>query len=262
MDYPRDINPALTNNILSVMYKVDEDPVYRQLNKQVYNETAQTFYDNNCRKPITNTEIITYFLTNPKRFGKVVYEEEENEINMIFMMYSLPVFNNGRYDSTRNGFYTIDEEYIHQEIDHQIISTNDIIKDLNIDMDMDLMTIYNITKNRGDCMRVNCNYAKESVIRIFNKHRALKGSFYQIYYYYQYLILNAFVFDILDKQYELIHSFVVKPIGIVYENVDDYMESLLSNPIDQDLYNEQIKIMLNDINELEPKILNYIHTYM
>ena len=91
---------------------------------------------------------------------------------------------------------------------------DDIIKDLNIDMDMDLMTIYNITKNRGDCMRVNRNYAKESVIRIFNKHRALKGSFYQIYYYYQYLILNAFVFDILDKQYELIHSFVVKPISI------------------------------------------------
>lgn len=265
MNYPRDINPVLTNNILTSMYNVDEDKVYRQLNTQVYNETAQTFYDKNCDRPISNNEIINYILTKPKRIGKVVYEEPENEKNVIFIMWTLPSFNTRNYYATHSVLYLNDEDepYVNQDVFDRVTSMDDIIEGVETDilLDMDLMTTYNMYINRKNCMRVNKNYAKQKVIKLFKSHALKTKDFYDTYYYYQYLLLNAFVFDILDRQYEPIQLFFVKPIDMAYENVDEYMENFF-NPVDKELYNEQMNTILNAIDELEPKILNYIHNYM
>lgn len=266
--FPKNLNPILANNILTSIYNVDENQVYRQINKQIYNETAQTFYNTNQNRKITNREIVNYLLTSPKRFGKVIYETDEEESNIAFTMFTLPVFNTGDYHvgysiiTTKN----YDEDpYVHNAISNRTQSFNDIIDNVETDVgiDLDLMTVYNIYKNRGNCIRVNKHYAKEKVIMVFNNHQLKSNSFSDIYYYYQYLLLNGFVFDILDKQYDPIQLFFVRPIDFQEnENLDDYMDRFMSNPVDIDLYNNQLQNILTEIKELEPKILNYIHTYM
>ena len=264
--FPQNINPALKNNILTAMYNVDEHSVYRQLNKQIYNETAQTFYDKHYDKPISNHEIINYLLTNPKRFGKVVYDPAEG-LDIIFSMYTLPVFNIPYF--TQNITISVDidiDMYVHQELSTSDKSIESLIDEVesDYDLDMDLKTIYEIYKNRGDCMKVNRSYSKEAVVRIFNKRQQLKSdSFYQIYYYYNYLILNHFVFDILEKQFEPIPVFFVHPIEVIEnEELDLYMHRLLLNPVDLEVYKDQKIKIINAIDELELDLLNYIHKHL
>ena len=55
--HPVNLNPSLTNNILSSIYDVDDKQTYRRLNNQIYNETAETFYKRHCNKLIHPNEI-------------------------------------------------------------------------------------------------------------------------------------------------------------------------------------------------------------
>src|SRR5207244_2656513 len=66
--YNKPQNPELQYvmpNIMTHTYKVaPSERQLRQLNRQIYEETLQSFYDEECQKPIKFQELVRYLTTN------------------------------------------------------------------------------------------------------------------------------------------------------------------------------------------------------
>lgn len=54
-------------NIMTAIYHVDPYIKYRLLNKQIYNETAQLFYNSHCDDRLSKLEYNNYIATNPEK---------------------------------------------------------------------------------------------------------------------------------------------------------------------------------------------------
>lgn len=275
--YPINLNTGLSQNILASMYNVDPDIKYRQLNRQIYNETAQTFYHKNCDKSITSQEIANYLKTYPERLGIVVILEEDDdeyEISKIQFRHFYPrIFGAGQYNIEINDVYTklmYENNYFYMgnENDIDSIKMSRLIENiLNLvtprRFTYDLLTYYNIYKNRTNCMNVNKNYAKNKILKIFYEKTALDQSFLTISYVYHYLILNCFVFNLLEKSYEPLPPIALIPNGNIKDLMSEgelvgYMLDAMENPIDEKLQRKQKVNMVTEIMTLSKRLENHI----
>lgn len=275
---PVNLNSGVTENIMSSMYNVDPRLTYRQLNKQIYDESKISFYQRNCDKPLSKQEIIKYINTKPKKLGIVfLYEAEEDDYfeNTIKFSYLTKQFFKSAYAAEYNSIniflnYNNNDYFVENNFENMgtptIDTLIDIINDKHI-FDYDLLTIYNIYKNRGDCMRVNKNYAKNKVLNELNNILDIQDTFFEIYYCYEYLILNFFMFDIEEKfdeldtirlKYQTAYRSIIN-----YESheIIDYINNAMENPIDENFkeYERLREYMLNEIERLTPKIISYIN---
>lgn len=75
--------------------------------------------------------------------------------------------------------------------------------------------------------------------------------------YYQYLIMNCFMINILDKSYHLLPLINMIPMIKASPSLE-YLYDILEKPVDIQVYQAQKEIMLNVISILEPKIIGYI----
>ena len=120
--------------------------------------------------------------------------------------------------------------------------------------------MYNVYKSRTNCIIVNKHYAKQKIIEHLEWCKTVSTkSFLRIYCYYQYLILNCFVFNIVNEIYDLLPSIRFNYVNVPSIIQKQHMVDILENPIEDDLYNQQKLKMLNDIDRLELKIINHIH---
>ncbi len=272
---PIHLKSGVTENILSSMYDVDPRLTYRQLNKQVYNESGMSFYKKNCDKPLTPREIINYINTNPEKIG-IVYEDEDeeedfSEVGIKFLYLNKFFLQDDRYLGETNMFKTRLEgdEYV---LKNRLSTwgtpdTETIIEiiDMNFVTDYDLLTIYNVYKNRGDCMRVNKNYAKEKTLSILDNNTATsKDSLFKIYYCYEYLILNCFMFDIPYKYKELddlelkYETPVISIINFTGDIVLNHIQQAMDKPENSQLYNTLKQFMLKEIERITPSIIKHV----
>lgn len=271
---PIHLKSGVTENILSSMYDVDPRLTYRQLNKQVYNESGLSFYKKNCDKPLTPREIINYINTNPTKIGIVYLDENEDndffEVGIKFLYLNKFFLQQDSYSGENNMFKTqLREEYVLKnrvdtwgspdtEMIVEIINTNFVT-------DYDLLTIYNVYKNRGDCMRVNKNYAKEKTLSILDNNTATsKDSLFKIYYCYEYLILNCFMFDIAYKYKELddlelkYEAPVISIMNFTGDIVLNHIQEAMDKPQNSQLYNTLKQFMLKEIERITPSIIKHI----
>ena len=104
-------------HLKSGVYDVDPRLTYRQLNRQVYNESGMSFYKKNCDKPLSTREIINYINTNPTKIG-IVYEDEDEEdffeVGVKFLYLNKFFLQHDRYTGETNMFKTRleDDEYV------------------------------------------------------------------------------------------------------------------------------------------------------
>lgn len=155
-------------DILSSIYDVDPSINYRQLNKRVYNQTALSFYEKNCNKPITLDEITNYVNSKPDKIAFIAHLEpyftdDSAELGLFFRnFYKRKIVDKYVRETfaveivvNENNAFTTNHSYIRGD------DINDILEESTLDKTYDLYTLYNIYKNRTNCMRVNENYAKE-----------------------------------------------------------------------------------------------------
>ena len=110
-------------------------------------------------------------------------------------------------------------------------------------------------------MIVNKNYAKDKILDIFYTKTALDQSFLTISYVYHYLILNCFVFNLLDKSYKKLPPIDLIPNNINVTTEGELVGSMLDameNPIDEKLQRKQKLSMLTEIMILSKRLENYI----
>ena len=271
---PVHLKSGVTENILSSMYDVDPRLTYRQLNKQVYNESGLSFYKKNCDKPLTPREIINYINTNPKKMGIVYLDENEDvdffEVGVKFLYLNKFFLQQDGYSGENNMFKTqLREEYVlKNRVDTWGTPDTEMIINIindNFVTDYDLLTIYNVYKNRGDCMRVNKNYAKEKTLSILDNNTATsKDSLFKIYYCYEYLILNCFMFDIPYKYKELddlalkYETPVISIMNFTGDIVLNHIQQAMDKPENSQLYNTLKQFMLKEIERITPSIIKHI----
>ena len=273
------LKSGVMENILSSMYDVDPDIKYRQLNRQIYDESKLSFYNKNCDKLITNREIINYINTKPKKIGLIKVEEDEDEdmgssTNIKFTYLTRSFLDYTKYTGEYNTIsFILTEDMPQDYIVHNIVEdwgrpnipmlVNMVVSDIIIGMD--LLTMYHIYKNRGDCMRVNKNYAKNKVLNYLNGFVNNAQSFYKIYYLYEYLILNCFILDIPVKEYTELESLtlefkeVLSLQNYTVNEVLDALEQDIEDHKDIQLYQAHKTLMMNEINKLFPIIDNYFN---
>ena len=259
---------ALIANIMTAIYHVDPDIKYRLLNKQVYKETAQAFYDKYNNHSISKFEYRHYINTTPLKFGYLAltskFTSHNYQYDVSVNYCSLPIFKPSEYN-VLNSQLTITNyltKYVYMvQCAHTRKVSFETLKD-NLEYDIenyDLLTKYTIYKNRTNCMMVNPYYAKQKILNHMHDYKNIRTeSFLPIYCYYQYLILNCFIFNLMDKAYDLIPYIQFYYVSNMSETKED-VNRMLDNPIDVDIYNQQKIIMLNEIDRLEVKIIDYIH---
>lgn len=251
-------------DILSMIYNVDPRVDYRQLSKQLYNQTGLSFYEKNCDKPLTLTEIRNYITTKPDSFGMIhkVVELDGDPIVIIFC----------------NVIYQckMSDGYINEDIVFDIYHgrynafTENYIRSSSIEMDKlltnikdgtyDLYTLYQVYKNRTNCMKVNKNYAKEKIMKEFIKETKLDDSFLNTYIVYIYLCMNCYVFGEKMK-YREIKRLKYNPEYIRPRNdkeILDYIYGLLERPLQPELYEIEKNKMLEQINIMYNIVVNHI----
>ena len=257
-------------NIMTAIYHVDPDIKYRLLNKQIYRETAQAFYDNYNNQFISKLEYLNYIHTQPLKFGYFIFNHStinvDSETQMMMYYYDLSLFNRNQYNimlntliiENKNGVTFSKNKMDNKSLTDPLISP--YVEQLVIE-NFDLFTKYNIYKSRTNCTIINKNYPKQKILYHISTYKDISTkSFLRIYCYYQYLILNCFVVNILDRVYDLIPKIEFKYAPLPKEVGRKDIESVLENPIDVDIYNQQKIIMLNEIDRLEIKLMDYINT--
>lgn len=254
-------------NIMTAIYHVNPYIKYRLLNKQIYRETAQVFYEKygNCK--ISELEYSNYINTHPSKFGYLQFSSYKDIITEYYvrMIYhSLPLFKSTHYHVIDNTLMSVNntttrEIVVNPHLDYDFISFDEL-KIKGIIENYDLLTLYNVYKSRTNCTIVNKHYAQQKIIEHLELCKTVSTkSFLHIYCYYQYLILNCFVFNIVDEVYDLLPSMQFNYVNVPSTISKSYMMDILENPIDVDIYNQQKLKMLNDIERLELKIINHIH---
>lgn len=250
-------------DIFSSIYDVDPSINYRQLNKRVYNQTALSFYERNCNKPITLDEIVNYINSKPDKIAFIepllkYTDDTETAIELYFRNFYKGKIVDKYIKETfiiqtivnENEFFTINDSYI---------NGYDILENFTLDKTYDLYTLYNIYKNRINCMRVNKNYAKEKIMSIYKDKVDVDDSFLNIYYVYLYLVLNCSVFDI-PVNYIKINKIDLIPqpfnVDMSRDEASDFLYDILDRPENKELHNQEKQKMLSEINKLT-KLLNH-----
>src|SRR3982751_4649023 len=113
--------------------------------------------------------------------GIIILEEDEDEDEFIseirFIYLNRSFLDYDRYTAESNNIsYSLDNElpqnYTVKHIQEAWgTPTMDMIIDIfqdNFFLGMDLLSLYQMYRNRGDCLRVNKNYAKYKVIEYLN----------------------------------------------------------------------------------------------
>ena len=267
------MNSGVMNNIISSMYNVDPRLTYRQLNKQIYDETKMSFYMKNCDKPFNNQEIIKYINTKPKKIGIIILTEYEDEdgfkSEVIFGHFTRQFLNKNVYSGESNVFAVNVDGH---NGDHYVINYNEIWGTPSIDklieyvnsgyiLNYDLLTIYNIYNNRKDCTNVNKNYARNKVLsRLDEIIPDEQDSLYKIYFCYEYLLLNCFIFGI-DQDFEELDAFTIHyPFqNGTPENILNHIIKARDDPLDIKTYNKIKIFMLDEIERLTPIIVKSIN---
>ena len=271
------MDSGVLNNIMSAIYHIDPNIKYRQLNKQIYNETATTFYNTYSNLPIHKSEIINYIKTYPLKIGivKLIYDTEWDYayVGMAHhYLFKFTLFNTHDYPGNTNEFKIIASDGNNISIlvnnIHHYYSPHieDLINDVTLNQIMfyDLLTYYHIYNHRGDCIRVNKNYAKEKVIHELENHIKL-DSFFNIFMTYQYMLLNCFAFDILNETYNEMKTMALYNIIDIPANRTNkdtfliYLNESMNHPMNINLYNKQKEYMLHTIKKLKPQIENCIY---
>ncbi len=250
--------PGVIENIITAIYSIDKNYVYRQLNKQIYNETAQLYYETYKDIDITEKERINYYQSKPEKLG-IIYLSKQTDVLYINISYlNLPIFNNDFYILTNN-FLSINGSAI----------TN-IINNISVSIDRfngvyignhDILITYHVYKNRTNLTVVNKQYAIEKTLDRLNNYTI--DTFYRIYSYYHYIILNCFVFNMIDRHYNLLPQMTFKSVPVPTSNsaieIHQYLNNLLDNPIDNlKQYEMEKELMLNEIKRLKPKLIEII----
>lgn len=263
-------NPTIVNNIMSSMYDVDPNIKYRQLNKQIYNETGQFFYDKYCDLLINNKEIRDYLLSKPNKFGSVLATVFNNngtqEIALNNNYYELsPFVNIIYYVSTFTLDYHIDDQgnsILSNTIDVDVVSADKVNQLVASCRDYDLLTIFKVYQNRVNCMKVNERYAKEKILQEFEKRFMVNDndSLFNLYYSYQYMLLNCYVFN-MGEQPRLMDDLIVNDYDIPDDLSDgqlmDYFEDML-NGVEEKTQNQLSYFFVDEIERLKPLLLKHI----
>lgn len=270
------MNSGVMNNIMSSMYNVDPRLTYRQLNKQIYDETKMSFYMKNCDKPLSKQEIIKYINTKPKKIGIIILSEDEDDDHELitevkFAYFTRQFLNKNDYSGESNIFsVNVDEHNDYVINNYEIWGTPSIdrlIEYVNDDhiLNYDLLTIYRVYSSRKDCIKVNKNYARNKVLNVLDDIIADdQDSLYKIYFCYEYLLLNCFIFDI-DQDFEELDTFNIKNTQTVSlanatpEEVLNYIIEVMDNPLDIKRYNKIKIFMLDEIERLTPIIVKSIN---
>ena len=275
---PINLRSGVTENILTSIYNVDPQHKYRQLNRQIYDESKMSFYTRYCDNPITTSEIISYVNTKPKKIGIIILTDGQGVNNDRQYLFTQIQYGYLTKQALRNRYHgegsTIDlvlegREYnvYNDFIDWEPMDMNELTDITDIDIDYDLLTIYNIYKARKDCMRVNPLYAKQKVLAFLNQLTVIpQQSLFDIYYYYEYLLLNCFVFDIMDRTYGELKPFPLKPKNPLLldqatkTEVMQYLSKVMDDPIDYEVYDEFKHAMIIEFNRLLDKVIEHIDT--
>lgn len=275
--YPINLRSGVTENILTSIYDVDPQHTYRQLNRQIYDESKMSFYQQYCDKPITTSEIISYVNTKPKKIGIVILtdghginHDRHYTFTQIQYGYLTKQALRNRYHGEGNTIDIVLEGRNHNVyndfIDWEPMDMNELVNMTNTNLDYDLLTIYNIYKARKDCMRVNPLYAKNKVLGFLNQLSIIpQQSLFDIYYYYEYLLLNYFVFDIMDGTYGELKPLALKPKNpLLLEDatkteVMQYLSKAMDDPLDNEVYHEFKHAMIIEFNQLLNKVIDHIN---
>lgn len=279
--HPINLRSGVTENILSSIYNVDPDIKYRLLNKQIYDESKPSFYNQYCDKPVTNSEIIRYLKTSPKKIGLVLLNEVDNNDDPQDPHFATQIeFNYLTKNVLRpkyHGEINLIKAVLNQDNEYSIVNKfessispdiNQLINIINVYeiLDYDLFTIYNIYKNRHNCMRVNPMYAKQKLLGFLK----LLGSIVDeklldLYYYYEYLLLNCFIFDISENYTELTTLRLNPKEPLLLENASKrevilYLNEAIEDPLKMEEYIALKKFLLFEFDRLLILVTNHIHT--
>lgn len=255
--------PGVINNIMTAIYHVDENIVYRQLNKQIYKETAPLHYEKHKDDKIDQA-LIDYLKTCPAQFGRLFLANNDNGISVVV-----------QHGKLFKDFYTTKETHLYVTYQDTLfinfitrnLTTIELIIDsykLNAFFVHDILTIYNIYKNRKSLMHINKHYAIQKTLSYLHRFKHNQMTFYRYYVYYHYLILNCIIFN-MDIKSNLLANLYFQPITIHNTNKmgdhNRYLNQLLENPICLEPYQIEKQLMIDEINKLEPIIINIINNF-
>lgn len=245
--------PGVIENIITAIYSVDMRYVYRQLNKQIYRETACQYYEYHQDKIISKQERLYYYESKPDKWGLMYIACANDSIYISVLYLNLLPFQN-IYQSTKNSLCFLQTGNVQNTVTnlHVPINHYDYLPVENFD----LLTAYQIYNSRKSMTIVNKNYAIESTLALFEKYAY--DTFFRIYTYYQYVMLNCFVLGI-DCHYHLLpsirfHARDFSPTMIIFP----FLNEIFDNPVDITLYHDEKHRMLNEIHQLKPKIIEKI----
>lgn len=255
---------SLIENIMTAIYDATKDNKYRILNKQIYNETVALFYNTYENMEVKNDSFLSYVNTTSNKFGFILfsmdtikhnytcsflYYTRKNDFNHLMLQHL--ILENEYNQVKLTHLYDYDDieskEQTHDKINTQCINN------------YDLLTWYSVYKNRMPYKMDK--YAKKLV---FNKLNSIKNikSYLSIYCYYNYLILNCYVFGIPEERFMLGKSLnfpsLPRPIKS-YESLLKYMIQALDQPCSDPLYEDYKLFMLKEIKKLEVKVIDYIN---
>ncbi len=171
----------------------------------------------------------------------------------------------GEYDIIR-AILTPDEYNVENVFENMGTPTIDALIEMvtNGVIDYDLLTIYNIYKARENCMRVDSQYAKNKVLAMLTRLFTIpNASLFSIYYYYKFLMLNYFVFDINVKYVELetLPLYIDQPLSLennTQEEVIRYLMKALGEPLDVEFYDIFKQQLIIKLNQLLSGLINHV----
>lgn len=272
------LQSGIIENIMTAIYDTTKDYKYRLLNTKIYNETKLSFYNTFSNESPFQKEVIEYIKVCPKKVGflSFYYDEIFNICN------PKGIFNILTFSPEINKYNRLQKilDAIVNLVNKKLVVKNEIIKEKEYSLleviksvetgiidNFDILTRYNIYKNRINCVKVNNNYAKERILKALEDYKTSQTeSFLHMYCYHQYLILNCYMFDIIDHPE---YTYVLPELNFEYLDPERYdnhnygsmltfFMKIFDNQPDVLLFNKQKLIMKEEIDRLELLVKNYI----
>ncbi len=256
---------SLIENIMSSIYNATKDNKYRLLNKQIYNETRYLFFDTYQNMDIDADSVLFYVGNTSNKFGYLLFglDDINHNYSCNFIYY---LKKNEQYylsqvrlvlEKEYDGYINLSHppNYHRTHTKKQATYHNGKIQINNYD----LLTWYYLYKNRMPLDKKS--YAKKLTL---NKLNSVKNttSFLSIYCYYNYMILNCYVFGITVQRRNIsqLLKFRSLPRPLYdHKSLMNYMTNTLDQPCSDPLYEQYKLFMLKQIEILEKKVIDYIN---
>lgn len=227
----------------------------RQLSRQIYQRLDPIYLKQFCLAKINQKELDTYLFTRPKIFALFTHQiisEDDRPLVPTCELYFYFLSSYLSLNISCHYFEDFDETYYSLAFRNDIGNTNPTNIKLQTDKhltnnypnvldpvnEVDLLSMYKILRTRLTCLRINPDYAKNTVINRFNQ--IVTGymnhpSRTRILDLYMYLIVHMWIFNINGV---VLNNLALEIDFTIDTKNNGFIDQPINNPRNQRILNE------------------------